>query len=133
MQAYTSKETCELKPVSVIPSGLTAYLQAKDIGNYSSFKEKLSSLIDAWKGSDQVDYMRGGNRRPSAINAVSSWVALAWKNVPGTVVQKFVAAVGFFIESAQWHIARHDDLFGDLFRMKWIDREPHDCDQAQMD
>nr|CCA16569.1 conserved hypothetical protein [Albugo laibachii Nc14] len=132
MRAHIFKATkakCEEKGVGmcVIPGGLTSYLQAGDIGIYSYFKEKLSSFIKAWKSSDQVDYTRGGNPRPPTIEIVSSWVTLAWKGVPDTMVQNSVAAAGFSDEPTKWHIARHD-VYGDLFRMNWLDRERRDFD-----
>nr|CCA26844.1 conserved hypothetical protein [Albugo laibachii Nc14] len=65
---------------------LTSYLQAGDIGIYSSFKEKLSSFINAWKGSDKVDYKKGGNLRSPTIEIVASWVGLAWKESVGRKV-----------------------------------------------
>lgn len=119
MRAHISKATkakCEAKGIGmcVIPGGLTSCLQAGDIGIYSSFKEKLSSLINAWKCSDQVEYTRGGNPRPPTIETVAAWIALAWKTVPDTVVQKSVAAADFSDEATQWHIAPHD-VYGDLF------------------
>ena len=59
------KAKCAQKDIEmcVIPGGLTAYLQAGDIGIYKVFKNLLSDLIDAWKRSDQVTYTRGGNPR----------------------------------------------------------------------
>lgn len=36
----------------VIPGDLISYLQAGDIGIYSSFREKLSSFINTWKCFD---------------------------------------------------------------------------------
>ncbi len=38
----------------VIPSGLTPYVQAGDIGIHKSFKDKISPIIAAWKNSNQV-------------------------------------------------------------------------------
>ncbi|KAG2785067.1 hypothetical protein PC116_g13001 [Phytophthora cactorum] len=66
MRAHISKATkakCVEKKVvvCVIPGGLTPYLQAGDIGVYSSFKAKLSEFINTWKLSDDVQYTRGRN------------------------------------------------------------------------
>nr|CCA23934.1 conserved hypothetical protein [Albugo laibachii Nc14] len=137
MRAHISKATkakCKAKEVGMcaIPGGLTSYLQAGDIGTYSSLKEKLSSFINSWKSSDKVDYTRGGNTRPSKNEAVAPWVALEWKDVPDTVVQKSVAAAGYSDGLTQCHIARHD-VHGDMFRMNQLDRERHDFADVLLD
>ncbi|KAG2881226.1 hypothetical protein PC115_g22295 [Phytophthora cactorum] len=113
MRAHISKATkakCVEKKVGicVIPGGLTPYLQAGDIGIYSSFKAKLSEFINSWKLSDDVQYTRGGNPRLPSVERVASWVRSAWETVPDSVVNKSVAAAGFSSDGTQWHIARHD-------------------------
>ncbi|GMF37329.1 unnamed protein product [Phytophthora lilii] len=81
MRAHISvkvKAKCAQKDIAmcVIPGGLTAYLQAGDIGIYKVFKNQLSDLIDTWKRSDQVTFTRGGNPRPC------DWVRRAWRDTP---------------------------------------------------
>lgn len=99
MRAHISKAIkakCEAKGVGmcVILGGLTSYLQAGDIGIYSSFKEKLSSFINTWKCSDQVNYTRGDNPAHQQSRQL----------LPGSQVQKSVAVAGFSDETTQWHI-----------------------------
>lgn len=105
----------------VIPGGLTPYLQAGDIGIYKSFKDQLSGIIDEWKGSDSVQYTRGGNPRPPSVDTVAEWVNIAWREVPDDVVQRSVEAAGFSESFREWHIAKHD-VYGDLFCNKWLTR-----------
>ncbi len=62
-------ETCNIE-LTVIPGGLTPYLQAGDIGIYREFKDKISNLINEWKNSDGVEYTRGGNTKPPANEVV---------------------------------------------------------------
>ncbi|KAG2796012.1 hypothetical protein PC129_g22102 [Phytophthora cactorum] len=120
MRAHISKATkakCVEKKVGicVIPGGLTPYLQAGDIGIYSSFKAKLSEFINSWKLSDDVQYTRGGNPRLPSVERVASWVRSAWETVPDSVVNKSVAAAGFSSDGTQWHIARHDSFLDALY------------------
>ncbi|KAG3241671.1 hypothetical protein PI124_g13471 [Phytophthora idaei] len=79
----------------VVPGGLTPYVQAGDIGIYKSFKDKLSSIIDEWKSSDRVEYMKGGNPKQPPVNDVVEWVQSAWKAVPDDVINRSVQAAGF--------------------------------------
>ena len=66
---------------AVIPGGLTAYVQAGDIGIYKSFKDKISPLISGWKTSGMVELTHGGNPKPSSDEVVGTWVKTAWQNV----------------------------------------------------
>ncbi|KAG6616305.1 Pogo transposable element [Phytophthora cinnamomi] len=100
MRAHISKMVktrCTAKGVQmfVIPSRLTTYVQAGDIGIYKSFKDKLSPIIYSWKKSDAVLYSRGGNPMPPSVETVANWVNVAWRDVPADVVERSVAAAGF--------------------------------------
>lgn len=55
---------------AVIPGGLTAYVQAGDIGIYKSFKDHISPLISGWKTSGTVELTRGGNPKPPKLCAL---------------------------------------------------------------
>ncbi|KAG2988730.1 hypothetical protein PC128_g24297 [Phytophthora cactorum] len=137
MRAHISKATkakCVEKQVGmcVLPGDLTPYLQAGDIGIYTSFKANLSEFINTWKLSDDVQYTRGGNPRPPSVERVESWARSAWEAVPDSVVSKSVAAEGFSSDEMQWHIARHD-VYGELFRVKWADRDRESVDDAAVE
>ncbi|EGZ28581.1 hypothetical protein PHYSODRAFT_309400 [Phytophthora sojae] len=92
MRAHIGKISIKM---TVIPGGLTPYLQAGDVGIFKSFKDNMSVLIDAWKRSDQVSYTRGGNPRPPPIETIVAWVA-----------------------TADWFISGHD-VYGARFRQAW--------------
>ncbi|GMF54577.1 unnamed protein product [Phytophthora fragariaefolia] len=92
----------------VIPGGLTAYIQAGDIGIYKVFKNLFSDLIDAWKRSDQVTYTRGGNPRPPPVETVCDWVKQACRDTPLFVVQNSIEAAGFRHGPQNWFMWDHD-------------------------
>ena len=102
----------------VIPGGLTAYLQAGDLGIYKSWKDKISPLIDSWKKSDSVQYTRGGNPKPPSVEIVCRWVMQAWRAVPSDVVTKSILAAGFCDEYEEWYISKHD-VYGAQFKNIW--------------
>ncbi|KAJ0390003.1 hypothetical protein ATCC90586_011761 [Pythium insidiosum] len=129
MRAHIGREVkahCGKRQIGmcVIPGGLTPYLQAGDIGIYKSFKDKMGSLVDAWKRSDQVEYTRGGNPKPPSISVVTGWIRQAWQAVPQSVVDLSIARAGFSTQLDEWHIARHD-VYGEQFHKAWSqDAEP---------
>ncbi|KAJ0391704.1 hypothetical protein P43SY_001644 [Pythium insidiosum] len=83
------KAHCAQRKISmcVIPGGMTAYLQAGDLGIYKSFKDKIAPFIDQWKHSDTVEYTRGGNPKPPSVEVVTEWIREAWRQVPDDVVK----------------------------------------------
>lgn len=102
---------------AVVPGGLTAYVQAGDIGIYKSFKDKCSALIDAWKASGEVQLTARGNPRPPSEEVVAGWVRTAWRNVPQDVIDRSIAASGFG-PWENWHISKHD-VYGTRFKQLW--------------
>ena len=101
-----------------------------DIGIFNSLKHCLSSVIDDWKRSDRVKYTKNGNPRPPSVEEVVVWVSNSWKTVPNDVVRKLTAASGFAVDYRDWHIAKHD-VYGGLFRSKWVsadEKAPDDAD-----
>ncbi|GMF35641.1 unnamed protein product [Phytophthora lilii] len=106
----------------VIPGGLTAYLQAGDIGIYRQFKDRLGALIDTWKNSDRVEYTRAGNPRPPSIEVVAGWVHEAWKGIDQSVIDNLIAAAGFSPLPDEWFIWRHD-VYGRRFQQAWEEEE----------
>ncbi|POM59704.1 Pogo transposable element with KRAB domainlike [Phytophthora palmivora] len=56
----------------------------------------MSTLVDAWKRSDQVTYTRAGNPRRQSIETVVSWVTMAWCQVPDSVVRMSVGKCGIY-------------------------------------
>jgi hypothetical protein len=103
---------------AVIPGGLTAYVQAGDIGIYKSFKDNISPIINEWKTSGTVERTRGGNPKRPSDEIVCSWVKSAWRNVEVDVIQKSIVRAGFHSDFNEWHIARHD-IFGTRFKSIW--------------
>lgn len=121
---------------AVIPGGLTAYLQAGDIGIYKSFKDNISVLIEQWKSSGDVSYTAAGNPRPPPENVVADWVKTAWRQIPSRVIEKSIEAAGFG-EWESWFISKHD-VYGPRFKALWRDNmdelgEEQDIDAIQDD
>ena len=123
MRAHLGKlveERCEAREIkmTVIPGGLTPYLQAGDVGIFKSFKDHLSIIIDEWKRSDQVSYTKAGNPRAPELARVASRVHTAWRQTPVSVVMKSIQQSGFSNDSDSWFISKHD-VYGASFRRKW--------------
>jgi hypothetical protein len=108
--------------MSVVPGGLTPYLQAGDIGIYKSFKDNMSIQIDEWKRSDKVVYTRGGNPRPPSVEIVTDWIKKAWRETPDDVVFNSVQVAGFSLDHREWFISKHD-VYGEKFVKAWEERE----------
>ncbi|ETI45121.1 hypothetical protein F443_10250 [Phytophthora nicotianae P1569] len=77
--------------------------KAGDVGVFKSFKDKMSVLID------------------ELIEVVVSWVTTAWRQVPNSVVQQSVDKCGFFANSSDWFISKHD-VYGSQFDAAWSAR-----------
>ncbi|POM68628.1 Pogo transposable element with KRAB domainlike [Phytophthora palmivora] len=132
MSAHISKVVkakCSSRDIQlcVIPGGLTAYLQAGDIGIYKQFKDNLCSLIDDWKNSDRVEYTRQGNPRPPSIEVVADWVHEAWRDTDQCVVENSIASAGFSPIPDEWFIWKHD-VYGRKFQQRWNEEEKRDKD-----
>ncbi|OWZ21092.1 Pogo transposable element [Phytophthora megakarya] len=82
------KAKCSKRNVGlcVFPGGLTAYLQAGDIGIYKQFKDIL------------------GNPRPRKVEVVVQWVHQALKETDQSVVDNSIASVGFSPIPDDWFI-----------------------------
>ena len=126
-RAISVKEHLQRRKIMncMIPGGLTAYVQAGDIGIYKSFKDSLSDLIKKWKESDEVQYTRSGNPKKPSDDVVCQWVESAWYGIPNQVITRSISSAGFDSDSTQWHISRHDQ-FGPPFRQWWNTNAMHD-------
>lgn len=114
------KSHCRKRGINqiVIPGGLTAYLQAGDLGIYRVFKDKMSNLIDMWKQSSNVELTRGGNPKPPAPEIVRNWVKDAWQGIDDSVISNSIKAAGFDDDYRNWHISKHD-VYGSKFNSAW--------------
>jgi hypothetical protein len=123
MSAHKSKEMKEklhrrsIKQC-VVPGGLTPYVQAGDIGIYKVFKDKICSIIDAWKQSGHVEYTKSGNPKKPCNTVIETWVKDAWNLVPESVVKSSILAAGFHNDYREWHISKHD-VYGKSFTSLW--------------
>lgn len=100
MSAHISravKAKCKDRDIAmcVIPGGLTAYLQAGDVGIYKQFKDHFYAYIDEWKNSDRVEYTRAGNPKPPSAGTVGQWLYKAWEDTDHAVVDNSIVAAGF--------------------------------------
>lgn len=116
------KDHCRKRDILqvVIPGGLTPYLQAGDIGIYREFKDKVSSSINVWKYSDNLEYTRGGNPKPPSHQVVNMWVNNAWKELRQANIVNSVNSAGISQNLEDWHIAKHD-IYGNQFREKYLE------------
>jgi hypothetical protein len=116
------KEHCQVHHIEliVIPSGLTPYLQAGDIGIYKELKDKLGHIIDQWKSSDMEEYHRGGNPKPPQAETANGWVCDAWMSINRDSIINPIASAGFHDDYNAWHIAKHD-VYGQHFKKCWVD------------
>ncbi|ETN23931.1 hypothetical protein PPTG_20729 [Phytophthora nicotianae INRA-310] len=79
MRTYIPKKVnaeCNQRDIAmcVVPEGSTTYLQAGHIEIYNVFEDNLSSLIERWKHSEDVELIARGNPRPPSIATVRTWV-----------------------------------------------------------
>ena len=105
----------------VIPGGMTAYMQAGDLGIYKCFKDKMSAIIAGWKKSGDVERTKGGNPRPPKVETVTKWVMDAWKEVDENVILNSIKAAGFGRQE-EWFLHKHD-VYGPAFRKAWQNRD----------
>lgn len=120
MRAHTSKVVkayCAKRGIgmTVIPGGMTSYLQVGDIGIYKSFKDHINGIIDEWKRSDKVQYTRGGNPN---VEVVTAWVRQAWRADQDEVVAKSIKKAFFSERVDDWQIATHD-VYGEQCYRAW--------------
>lgn len=114
------KEHCKRRKIRmiVIPGGLTAYLQAGDIGVYKVFKDNIGKLINDWKTGGHVTLTANGNPRPPSHEVAQNWVKVAWNQIDDNVIKQSIDAAGFHDAVEAWHIARHD-VYGSQFIEAW--------------
>lgn len=106
----------------VVPSGMTAYLQAGDICYYKKFKDILNVYIMEWKEGPTVEYTQRGNPRPPKREIVNQWVRDAWKAVDEDLVAKGLRLAGVHGDLRETFIAKHD-VYGDNFLDALRERE----------
>lgn len=87
-------------------------------------------MIDEWKRSDQVQYIKGGNPRAPNVEEVVAWVSSSWKSVSNDVVRRPIDAAGFAVDYRDWHIAKHD-VYGGLFQSKWLGDDKNVFDDTE--
>jgi len=95
------KEHCQKRNILmlVIPGGLTPYLQAGNIGIFKEFKDFVSSRINSWKVSSEIEFTKNGNPKPPRISIVNSWVRNSWNAVSSAKIINFINAAGFSPEN----------------------------------
>jgi DDE superfamily endonuclease len=127
----TVKNHCMKRNIKliVIPGGLTAYLQAGDIGVNKEFKDKVFEMINQWKNSDLVQYTRGGNPRRPAQDIVNSWVSRAWDELSINNIRRSINAAGFSANCLEWHISKHD-VYGERFVKKYLSESQKETDHS---
>lgn len=115
------KEHCQKREILmvVIPGGLTPYLQAGDIGIFKEFKDLVSSHINYWKNSSDVQYTKKGNPRPPGIPIINGWIKYSWDSVSLENISNSINAAGFSSNSNEWHISKHD-VYGEMFNQKYL-------------
>lgn len=123
------KDHCRKRKINliVIPGGLTAYLQAGDIGVYKRFKDNMGRIINDWKTGGNMTYTKNGNPKAPSAEIAREWVKKAWQQTEDNVVKNSIAAAGFGNEPEQWHIAKHD-VYGKAFVEAWKKQEQNDRD-----
>ena len=87
----------------VMPDGKTPYTQAGYLGIYKSFKDKMSTIISAWKDSGEVERTKTGNPKPPKADTITKWVIEAWRAVDENVMLNTIKAAGFGREE-EWFI-----------------------------
>lgn len=114
------KEHCRQREIKlvVIPGGLTPYLQAGDIGIFREFKDRISSLINIWKHSSEIEYTRGGNPKPPVVSKINSWVKDSCDALSIDNVINSIKSAGFSTVRDDWHISKHD-IYGAAFKEKF--------------
>ncbi|GMF66350.1 unnamed protein product [Phytophthora lilii] len=134
MRAHISvkvKAKCAQKDIAmcVIPGGLTAYLQAGDIGIYKVFKNQLSDLIDTWKRSDQVTFTRGGKPRPPPVETVYDRVDELGAIRPSWLCKTqlmLLAFIGTLRPGSFWN----HDVYGWKFQRAWNQQQQEEEEES---
>jgi hypothetical protein len=84
--------------VSLIPGGLTKYLQPADVSWNKPFKDAYRARYDEWMANGDKSYTPGGNvRAPSKLQLVQ-WVKEAWNAISTDVVQKSFRVCGISVK-----------------------------------
>ena len=83
--------------ISLIPEGLTKYLQPADVSWNKPFKEAYRAQYDEWMATGKKSYTPAGNvRAPSKLQAVQ-WVKKAWSVVHEDMVRKSFRVCGISV------------------------------------
>jgi len=128
------KEHCRKRNIKlvVIPGGLTPYLQAGDIGIFKEFKDRISSFINIWKNSEEIEYTRRGNPKAPSQALVNLWISNAWSSMSIQNIKNSIQSAGFSENFEDWHISKHD-IYGDRFRNEFINSSFEDSTTTRSD
>ena len=78
---------------SIIPGGLTKYIQAADVVWNGPFKAHMRNCYDTWLSDPSLrEYTKGGNPRPPQRSLICNWVKQCWDKIPSsTIKESFVS------------------------------------------
>lgn len=78
---------------SVIPGGLTKYIQTADVVWNGPFKAGMRECYDSWLSEPSLrEYTKGGNPKPPQRALICNWVKQCWDAIPSsTVKESFVS------------------------------------------
>ena len=78
---------------SVIPGGLTKYIQTADVVWNGPFKAGMRGCYDTWLAEPSLrEFTKGGNPRPPQRSLVCNWVKRCWDDIPtSTIRESFVS------------------------------------------
>jgi hypothetical protein len=73
---------------SVIPGGLTKYIQAPDVVWNGPFKAEMRRCYDSWLSEPSLqEYTKGGNPRPPQRSLICDWVKQCWAVIPSSTIK----------------------------------------------
>ncbi len=81
----------------VVPGGLTPYVQAGDLDIYKSFRDKISSVMAAWKSSDKVKRTASRKPKPPEKEVEYRWFSQEWGPVEPIIFENSVRAADLVI------------------------------------
>jgi len=94
--------------LAIIPGGLTSIVQPLDVCLNKPFKDRLREKWNAWMGSGQFTYTKGGNLKKPDYSIICKWILEAWAEIPKKMIVKSFKKCG--ISNAM--DGSEDDLFG---------------------
>lgn len=85
--------------VSIIPGGLTGYLQPADVSWNKPFKQAYKALYNEWMATGEKSYTAAGNVRAPDKALCLKWVREAWSSVTTEVVIKSFRVCGISVST----------------------------------